>query len=273
MSETSRAAAGATPSTSLRPRALLGLVAAALALAISGCSTGGSSTGSDASADPSADSSADASGSASEGADGPDVSDVPDVVAEVNGEELTKEEFVPIYTAQLQQATSQSQMTGEAPDDDAVRQQALDNLVDTELLLQEADARGIEVTDDDVEAELGDLAEQNQLDSVDDLLAAVEEQGVTPEVARSQVRTQITVDQLVADEDGGAYEPTDKELRALYDQAKQQQEQAGQAAQSLPPFAEVRDQVAEQARSQHVGEVAQTLVDGLREDADITSNL
>ena len=266
MSETSRAAAGATPSTALRPRALLGLVAIALALAISGCSTGGSSTGS-------ADASADSSASPSEGADGPDVSDVPDVVAEVNGEELTKEEFVPVYTAQLQQATSQSQMTGEAPDDDAVRKQALDNLVDTELLLQEADARGIEVTDDDVEAELGDLAEQNQLDSVDDLLAAVEQQGVTPELARSQVRTQITVDELVADEDGGAYEPTDKELRALYDQAKQQQEQAGQEGQSLPPFAEVRDQVAEQARTQHVGEVAQTLVDGLREDADITSNL
>src|SRR5918994_509368 len=217
------------------------------------------------------------SASPSDGADAsagaePDLEGIPDVVAEVNGEEVTKEEFTPIYEAAFQQAAMQAQMSGEAPDEEALKKQTVDDLVDTELLVQEADARGLSVSDEDIDAELSDLAQQNQMGSAEELLAAVEKQGITEEQARSQVETQVLVEQLVTDEDGSA-EPTEKELRAMYAQAKQQQAQAGQAGQKIPPFAEVRDQIEEQARSQQVGEVAQALVDGLRKDADITVNL
>src|SRR5918994_1689378 len=119
------------------------------------------------------------SASPSDGADAsagaePDLEGIPDVVAEVNGEEVTKEEFTPIYEAAFQQAAMQAQMSGEAP--------------------------------------------------AEELLAAVEKQGITEEQARSQVETQVLVEQLVADEDGSA-EPTENELRAIYAQAKQQQAQ------------------------------------------------
>jgi peptidyl-prolyl cis-trans isomerase SurA len=237
-----------------RARTVLGLVTAAAMLTLSACG-GGDSDSADAGKDASS------SASPSDGA-----------VAEVNGEEVTKEEFTPIYEAAFQQAAMQAQMSGEAPDEEALKKQTVDDLVDTELLVQEADARGLSVSDEDIDAELSDLAQQNQMGSAEELLAAVEKQGITEEQARSQVETQVLVEQLVADEDGSA-EPTEKELRAIYAQAKQQQAQSGQTGQKIPPFAEVRDQIEEQARSQQVGEVAQALVDGLRKDADITVNL
>jgi peptidyl-prolyl cis-trans isomerase SurA len=252
----------------MRTRTALGLVAATSLLVLSAC--GGSG---DSSADSEKDSSPSESSSASAGAGAePDLDAIPDVVAEVNGEEVTKDEFVPIYEAAFAQAASQAQMGGEAPDEEQLRKQTADDLVDTELLAQEAEARGLEVSDDDVDAELTDLAEQNGMKSADELLEAVEQQGVTAEQARDQVETQVLVEQLVADENG-PIEPTDKELRKLYAQAKQQQAQAGEQAQKIPPFAQVREQLAEQATNQEIGKVATALVEDLRADADITINL
>ena len=254
-----------TMRTPQRTRAVLGLVTAAALLSLSACGGGGDS---DASSSKSESSSASASPDATEGANAggtPDTSDIPDVVAEVNGEEVTKDEFVPIYESQYAQAAAQAQTTGQAPDEEALKKQTVDNLVDTELLAQEADSRGIEVSDDDIDAELEDLAAQNQLGSADELLAAVEKQGVTEEQARSQVETQLMVEQLVEDEEG-SLEPTEKELRTLYAQAKAQ---AAQSQQKIPAFDKAHDQLVEQATSQKIGEVAQTLVTDLRKDADI----
>lgn len=256
-----------------RTRAALGALAATAVIGLSACGGGGA----DSDADPAASASASesTSESAAPGEDAgaqPDLEGIPDVVAEVNGEEVTKEEFVPIYTSTFQQAAAQAQAGGEAPDEDALKQQTVEDLVSTELLAQEAESRGIEVSDEDIDTELDDIAAQNQLGSAEELLAAVEAQGVSEDQARSQVETQLMVEQLAADEDG-SIEPTEKELRTLYAQVKEQAAQAGEGAQQIPPFAEARTQLVEQATSQKVGEVAGALVEDLREDAEITINL
>src|SRR5687768_11553575 len=261
---------------STRARTALGALSVAAVLTLSACGGSGSSdsdAGKDASKD--ASSSASPSAGASDGAaEGPqpDLDAIPDVVAEVNGEEVTKEEFVPIYEAAFQQAAAQAQMSGEAPDEEALRKETADNLVHTELLLQEAESRGLEVSDEAVEAELTSLAEQNGMKTADELLEAVEAQGVSADQARQQVETQAMVEQLVEDENGPV-EPTDKELRKLYDQVKEQQAATGGGGQEIPPFAQVRDQLEEQASSQETGKVATALVEDLRKDADITINL
>lgn len=198
--------------------------------------------------------------------------DIPDVVAEVNGEEVTKDEFVPVFEAQLQQATAQAQSTGQAPDEDAIKQQTADQLVDNELLAQEAESRGISVSEQDVEDELATLAKENQLASTDELIAALEKQGTTEEQARVQLETQMVIEQLVADE-AGSVEPTEQDLRKIYADAKKQQAQMGKQGQKIPPYAQVKSQIAEQAKSEKLSEVAQSLVETLREDADIQVNL
>lgn len=264
---------------SKRNRTVLGLSLAASLIALGAC--GGTDDDSDnagaATESSSQSSETEETGKPDEGApeDGaaePDLEGIPDVVAEVNGEEVTKDEFVPVYEAQFQQAAAQSQTSGEAPDEDALKKQTVDGLVDTELLTQEAEARDLEVTDEDVDAELTSLAEQNQMKSSDELIAAIEEQGTTEEAARDQLASQLLIEQLVADE-AGDIEPTEAELRKIYDDAKKANDAQGKQAQQIPPFAKVKSQIVDQAKSEKQSEVAQTLVEGLRDDADITVNL
>ena len=247
-----------------RTRTVLGLLLAAALLALPAC--GGGESSSSSSGEESS------SPSASSGTD-PDLSGIPDVVAEVNGEEVTKDEFVPTYEAQLQQATMQAQMGGgEAPDEEALQEQTADSLVDAELLRQEAESRGIEVSEEQVDAKLTELAKQNQLDSAQALLDALAKQGTSEDQARSQVETQVLVEGLVEDEVGDI-RPTEKDLRALYAQVKQQQAQMGKGGQPAPPYEKVKPQLEQQAVSQEQNRVAQKLVDELRQDADITINL
>lgn len=247
-------------------------------LALTACGGGGDDAKADAKAESSSSSASSEEAAPEEPAgaeDGatPDLEGIPDVVAEVNGQEVTKEDFVVVYEAQFQQAAAQAQTSGEAPDEEALKQETAENLVDTTLLAQEAEARGISVTDEDVDAELTALAKENQLASAEELIAALEKQGATEEQARTQLGQQMVIEQLVADE-AGDFEPTEQDLRTIYDQAKQQQAQAGeQGGQALPPYAKVKAQIVEQAKSENQAEVAQTLVDTLREDADITINL
>ena len=65
-----------------------------------------------------------------------DVSDVPDVVAEVNGEEVTKDEFVQTYESQFQQLMMQQQQSGAGTevDQDELKSQVAEQLVNNELL-------------------------------------------------------------------------------------------------------------------------------------------
>lgn len=241
-----------------------GLTAALLTLTACG---GGSEE------EPDSESSASSESSESSAAES-DVADVPEVVAEVNGEEIGRDEFVAAYEAQVQQAAAQAQAGGEQADEAALREQTAQGLVDTELLRQEAASRGIEASEQAVDDQLTTLAEQNQLPSAQAFLDALEQQGTSEEEVRDQVETQVLVEGLVADEAGQDIEPTEQELRTLYQQVKQQQAQAGQqAGQALPPFAQVRSQLEEQAVVEEQGRVAQSLVGELTEDADITINL
>ena len=246
----------------MRKTSVLGLAATACMLVLTAC--GGGSSSDDASDEPSAQSSGDV------------VDGIPEVVAEVNGEQVTREEFTLIYEAQLAQATADAEASGQAPDEEALKEQTANNLVDATLLTQEAESRGIAATGEDVDAELMSLAESNGLGSAQEFIDALKEQGTTEEQVRSQVELQVVVEQLVADE-AGLSEPTEEELRTMYAQVKkaaqQQAQAAGGQAQQVPPFAEVRDQLVEQAQTEQVGTVAQELVAELRKDADITINL
>ncbi|MCH1866195.1 SurA N-terminal domain-containing protein [Nocardioides sp. CFH 31398] len=240
---------------------VLGHLLAAALLTLTAC---GGGSGDDADS-PSADESSSEAG--------PDLGDIPDVVAEVNGTEIGKERFVAAYEGQLQQASA----GGQTPDVDAVREQTANALVDAELLRQEAEARGITVTPQQVQAELGELAEQNQVGSVREFVDAVEEQGLSEDDVRAQVGTQLQIERLVVDEEG-PLDPTTQELRSLYQQARQQQEQLNSQLgedqqQEVPPFDQVRGQLRQQAVGREQAQVAQRLAQDLREDADIQLNV
>lgn len=68
-------------------------------------------------------------------------------------------------------------------------------------------------------------------------------------------------------------EPSDKELKAQYDELVAQQDQAGGQESEIPPFEDVKDQLAQQTVSQQQGEAATKLAADLKEKGDVTINL
>lgn len=236
----------------------VGLGVAITLFGLVGCSSTGSET-------PAAESSQQ-EGSAQK----PDLKGIPDVVAEVNGVEITKDEFVGVYEAQFTQMQAQAQQTGEPLDQDQLRTQTAEAMVDNELLIQEADERKIELSQEELDAALQELATANQMQSADEMLAALKEQGMGEKEVFAELETQQRVDRLLTEE-VGTIEPTEQELLAIYEQAVAQQGQSGGG--EIPPFEEVRPQLVEQAVNTKKSEAQQALAAELREGAEITLNL
>lgn len=200
----------------------------------------------------------------------PDLEGIPDVVAVVNDDEIGRDDFVLAYENQFAQQSLQAQASGEPIDQDALKQQTADGLVNNLLLIQEAQSRGFEATDEQVDESLESFAEQSGAGSSQAYLDTLAEQGLDEEEVRSQLADQVLLDQLFADE-GADEEPSEEELRELYDSVTQGQGDV--EGQELPPFEELRDQLAEQVASQRESEIAQSLIQQLREDAEIQVNL
>lgn len=200
----------------------------------------------------------------------PDLEGVPDVVATVNGDEVTKEEFTTAYEGTFQQMAMQAQVTGQEVDQEQLKTQTLDNLIGTKLLIQEADNRGIEASEEAITATTDELVATNQFASPEELFTALEEKGITKEEATDQIRQQVRLDALLAEETGDTA-PTEEELKAAYEEAKA----SGAAAQGaeIPPFEEVKPQLEQQVTQQKQSDAALALVEKLRESADVDSNL
>lgn len=208
-------------------------------------------------------------------ADGPDLSDIPDPVAEVNGAEISRDEFVSVFENQYQQMSMQAQMSGQPVDEEQLKQLAADGLVGTELLLQEADDRGLEASDDEIQAELARFAETNQV-SEDEFVEAMGEQGMDRDQVMDQIERQLIVEKLLIDE-YGEFTATDAEVEAAYQEIADQQAamggMGGQAGGGLPPLEQVRDEVEEQLLAEQQAEAMETLSQELRADADVTMHL
>ncbi|HEX6249169.1 MAG TPA: SurA N-terminal domain-containing protein [Nocardioidaceae bacterium] len=260
----------------MRKNWLLGLLLALLLVGASACG-GADGDGGDGSSGSEAAQEQPEKGSESATPE-PEVDDVPEVVAEVNGEEISRADFVEAYEAQFQQAAMQAGASGQPVDQDKLKEQVAESMVTTRLLVQEAERRDIQVSDKDVEKTLKQLAAQNGAGTVDDLVAALEQQGMDRDQVDAEVRNQVRIERLVEDEAGGL-SVSDKEVRAFYDQLVAQQEQAAQQGggqegeQEIPPLAQIRPQLEEQVKSQKESQVAQRLVGELREDADVVINL
>lgn len=262
----------------LARKARLAVAAAGAVLIVAGCSTAGD--GDEASGPESQAATEQTQGDAADG-DGaqaqsgaPNLDDIPDPVAEVNGTAISKNEFVSVFEGQYQQMSMQAQSTGQPVDEEQLKEQSLDGLVGVELLQQEAEKRGIEVTDQEIDESLAEFAETNQA-STDEFIAKMGEQGLDRDDVLDQIEKQLRAEKLIADE-FGEYSPTDDEIKAAYDQVAQQQAMmgGGQAAgQQVPPLEQVRPQVEEQVKNEKQAQQMQTLSDSLREGAKVDVHL
>ena len=254
------------------------VAAAGAVLVVAGCGAGGDDDEGGAAATPAAAQQSEQAGAAGESGeqspDGPDTSDIPDPVAEVNGTEISRDEFLSVFENQYQQMSMQAQMTGQPVDEDQLKQLTADGLIGTELLTQEAEKRGIDVTSDEVQAELAVFAERNQV-STDEFIEAMGGQGLDREAVLAQIDKQLRVQKLMAAE-YGEFEATDAQVEAAYEQVRQQQAMSGGGAAGgaeLPPLEQVRGEVEEQVRAEQEAVAMEELSQKLRKDADVTVHI
>lgn len=261
---------------------LLSMAAVAAALSLAACGAEGGENGEGA---------ADGEATAAEGAETqmpePDTENIPDVVATVNGQDISGEDFTAAFEGQFSQMAMQAQMSGEEVDQNQIKADTLELMIGNELLLADAEEQGMTASDEQVDEFLAELATQNQLESTDDLLAQFEEQGVTEEEVREDAGKQVQLDQLIESLD--VESPSDDELQELYDQQIAQQKAMMQGAEEgaegeesaedsasseeLPTFEELKPQLEEQAIAQKQNEAVNAHVEELRADADVEKHL
>ncbi|TKV27319.1 peptidylprolyl isomerase [Arthrobacter sp. NamB2] len=236
-------------------------------LVLGGCSgSGGEPDGEGASG------SASASATPGEAQPEPDLEGIPEVVAVVNGTEISRDLFTETYEGQFAQAAAQAQAAGQEVDQDLLRTTVADNLVSSELLRQEAARRGITASPEGRAAAIDELLQASGLASEDELRAALAEQGIDDAEFDEQLADQVTLDTLLAEEAGDTT-PTDQEVQEAYDAAKAQQEAGGDTTTPIPPLEDVREQIVQQLAGGKTSEATQALIVRLRESADITGNL
>ncbi|MBV1778048.1 SurA N-terminal domain-containing protein [Paeniglutamicibacter sp. ABSL32-1] len=216
-----------------------------------------------------------AEGAPSEAADPtPDVSGIPEIIAEVNGEKITKADFIRIYEGQFPQMVQQAQLSGQELDQAQLRAQTAEGLVNTELLIQQAKKKKIFATAKDLDQALADVAKTNGMNSKE-FLASMDKQGLNEDAVRIQLKTQLEVGRLISREVGD-FKPTDKELKDAYQVVLEQYKGQGTAeakAPEAPTFKKIKPELEQQLKLQKEGAAVKDYVAVLRKDAKVTTNM
>jgi hypothetical protein len=194
-----------------------------------------------------------------------DADNYPDVVATVNGEELPKEMFIRSYT-QMSQSAAQQGADLTSPEVIAeLEVQAMDTLINTALLVQAAKASGIQISDEAIEGEIDTI--KGQFESEAAFTAVLEERGITDEMLRSDIKTELLVNEFITKSDAmGTASVTEAEVAAMYEQLS-----AGQT--EVPALEEVYPVIEQQLISQKQNELIGSYILGLREKAQIETHL
>ncbi|WP_417234230.1 SurA N-terminal domain-containing protein [Arthrobacter sp.] len=239
---------------------------------VTACGSGGQDESAGSSQAPSSQ----AAGSEQAAAPSPDLKGVPDVVATVNGTDITKAEFTDVYKSQFQQAAMQAQMSGQdVSDQTQLKKQAVEGMVGSELLKQHAEKTGVKASQADMDKALSTAAKSNQM-STKEFLAALKKNGMERKTVDEQLKTQVEVEGVIKKE-LGTFTASEKELKAAYEQAKKAQAQQGGAsggsAAAMPKYQDVKAQLKQQVEQQKENQATAALVEKLKKAGDVKVNL
>lgn len=194
------------------------------------------------------------------GQDG-DLETYPEVVATVNGEELSNEAFVRSLNQVKQMAAEQGADLTDASITTQIETQAIDTLVNTTLLSQAAEESGLEISDEVVTAEIEKI--NSQFESEAALAQAMAELGLDEEGLRNDIHRQLLIDEyLTTNTEIDSATVTAEEVQQLYDTVSAQQT-------GLPPLEALYESIEEQLVAQKQQQLISEFIQGLRAEAEI----
>ncbi len=182
-------------------------------------------------------------------------------IATVNGTKIKGEE---LSTSINQISTSASQQGIDITDpsvQENIRGQAVEMLVNTELLRQEAAKREIVITDEDVTARIDALVtEVGGQELLNERMAAL---GIDDEILRRDVRSELLIQRLLEQVF------SEKNITVSDEEVNEVYEAAGGADAGLPALSEVRSQIEEKVRGGKEQEIIDEMLVELRAAATI----
>ncbi|RVU55132.1 peptidylprolyl isomerase [Anaerosphaera multitolerans] len=149
------------------------------------------------------------------------------MIASVNGVDIPEEKFIMNYVSQRNQMVlyggSEEILEKSSFDDpsksidESLRETALEDLIQMEILRQDAESKGIKVTNEEVDERLNSIIEQYE--NEEEYLAALDELKITPEFYRSNIENYILMDKYAA-QIAEEVEATDEDAQKYYDEHK-----------------------------------------------------
>jgi hypothetical protein len=173
------------------------------------------------------------------------------VVATVNGEEITSEEVVAVQQSFLQQGQQVSE------------EDAIEQMINQKVLYQKVQDEGISVTTEEVESVIEQqLAMQGA--TLEDFKQQIETQGASYQDQIQNIKNQIATQKYLENAlEGQEFEVTEEEANEFYEMYKQQ------SSEEIPSYEELQPQIIATLEQQKQQEVVNSLVQKLKADADI----
>jgi parvulin-like peptidyl-prolyl isomerase len=179
------------------------------------------------------------------------------VMATVNGEEISGTEFEEFFTKQKALIGDQQNSI----DEDVLREQILDLLISKTLLLQKVGEAGVELTTEELDAQLTQIKSQFPDDQA--FTNALSEQGFTQESFVDALREDLVIQKYIDSQiDVSAITVTDEEIQAEYDLAITKQD-------NLPGIDVLGDPIKAQLLQQKQQQLVTELIENLKSGSDI----
>lgn len=183
-------------------------------------------------------------------------------VAEVNGSKITEAELNENIALIEASAAQQGINLAEVGAEEAIRNQALESLINNELLLSAAKREGVTASDEEMTEIYNQLV--SDVGSEELLLGRMAEIGLTEERLLSNIRERILADKYIeATTDIEDIQVTDEEIADFYAGLE------ATATTELPPLEGLRTEIAGQIRLQKQQAILAEVMERLRNEADI----
>jgi SurA-like N-terminal domain len=179
----------------------------------------------------------------------------PGVVAQVNGYKVLRAELDRGYSTQ----TAGAPQKFISIEEEAVRLQILDQIIQTRLILEKAEQLGIKASDSDVEAR---LTEEKTPYTVEQFQKKLKELGLTEDDYKTYTNHALTVEKVMAKEITPRLNIPEADINAYYDQNK------GRLTQPVDE-AQVKRQIGDKMRSELEQILKAAYVEQLRNHAEI----
>lgn len=172
-------------------------------------------------------------------------------VVNVNGTEILGDKYNDVYK-QLKTMYGQ-----EITDLDALKDETTEVLINQELIIQDAEERGIQATEEDVQKEIDNMVETNGEDALTSIL---EQSELSEDEFRKQLNDTLTFVKYIESE--FTVEVEDEEVEEQYEQLKEQNEEIGE-------LAEYEDMIRQNIVDQKQAQMLEERIAELKEDAEI----